>query len=93
MTSKAIIQKQIKLTKIVLKENENVFSEEMAMLYKKDLEYYNQVLKDLEILEILKKKAYFYSINKNPKVASIEIHITTLDDNFNEVEEWLENDK
>lgn len=56
-------------------------------------DYFKAILKDLEILELLKKKAYFYSINENPKVASIQINVTTLDDNFDKVEEWVNNDK
>lgn len=58
-----------------------------------DVGVWNNLEKDLQILEILKKKAYYYSVNENPKVASIEIHITTLDETFDKVEEWLDDER
>lgn len=55
--------------------------------------YKGQYYKQREILEILKEKAYLYQVNENPKVASIQINITTLDVNFNEIKEWLKNEE
>ena len=50
------------------------------------------ILKRLKMLEILKENANLYVNDVNKNVKSIQINITTCDDNFNKVEEWL-NDK
>lgn len=60
MTSKEFIQKQIRLIKTILKDNENVFSQITKSLYEDDLKHYNQVLKELEVLEELKRSHIEY---------------------------------
>lgn len=66
----------------------------------KQKKYFEQVLKDLEqkekqskILDILKERAYLYVNEVNKDVKSIQINITTCDDNFGEVEVWLNGGK
>lgn len=52
-------------------------------------EQVEELIKDLEVLEILKEKAHLYVNNVNKDVKSIQISITTCDDRFDKVEEWL----
>jgi len=59
----------------------------------KGIELWNEIKKDLEILEILKENAILYVNDINKNVKSIQINITTCDYNFNKVEEWLNNEK
>ena len=51
------------------------------------------VLKDLEVLEILKGNAKLYVSNINKEVKYIQISITTCDNRFDKVEEWLNEKK
>ena len=75
-----------------------VNSEELYNQYEEDekfyldaVELYNIVLKDLEILEILKKhydvSSLMVSLNN-----FISFHIDKNDKDFNKIKEWLEND-
>lgn len=82
MTSKEIIQDSIKSQRKILFDNMNCFSREMRLLYENEIIMYYQVLKDLEILEILKKvlNASFLYLIKN-------------EEEQEKVKEWLENEK
>ena len=53
----------------------------------------DKVKKQKKILEILKENAHLYVNDINKEVKSIQINITTCDDNFNKVEEWLDNER
>ena len=48
-----------------------------------------EIQKQDMILEILKENVHLYVNNVNKDVKAIQITITTCDDNFNKVEEWL----
>lgn len=56
-------------------------------------EFLEGLSKDLEVLDILKENAHLYVNNVNKDVKSIQITITTCNDNFNKVEEWLDEKK
>ncbi len=59
----------------------------------KDIKEIMDYIKDLkEVLEILKEKAYLYVNDVNKDVKSIQINITTCDDRFKQIEEWLDNE-
>lgn len=53
--------------------------------------YIEEKEKQKETLDILKENAHLYVNDVNKDVKSIQINITTCNDNFNKVEEWLEN--
>ena len=55
------------------------------------LEYYENVLKDLEVLDILKSKAEI--IGENDKVSLKINYINLFKDEFDKIKEWLENDR
>lgn len=54
-----------------------------------DVGVWNNIEKDLEILEILKGNANLFVNNINKEVKYIQISITTCDNRFNKVEGWL----
>ena len=74
MTSKEFIKEQIKQIEIILKDNEKVFSKGMKSLYEDDLKHNNQVLKDLEKYEKIKKMLYnAYIYNEEEYIVFIEV--------------------
>ena len=86
MTSKEALQ-------YLLVNSEELYNqyEEDEKFYLDAVELYNIVLKDLEILEILKKH---YDVNSLMVSLNnfISFHIDKNDKDFNKVKEWLEND-
>ena len=86
MTSKEALQ-------YLLVNSEELYNqyEEDEKFYLDAVELYNIVLKDLEILEILKKH---YDVNSLMVSLNnfISFHIDKNDKDFNKVKGWLEND-
>ena len=68
-------------------------AEEMVDCIETVQEALDQKEKQDKILSILKENAIKYVNEINKDVKSIQITITTCDDNFNKVEEWLDNEK
>lgn len=61
--------------------------------YEEEIKLYLELKQDLKVLDILKENAHLYVNDVNKDVKSIQINITTCNDNFNKVEGWLENEK
>ena len=64
-------------------------AEEMVDCIETLQEALEQKEKQNKILDILKENATLYINDINKEVKSIQINITTCDDNFNKVEKWL----
>lgn len=98
MESKEFIQEQIKKIENILKDNKNVFSKEMKSLCEDDIKQYNQVLKDLEILEIIKKWSFLDTFYREDTDTTYDrflcnIHTKGMKEDFKKVKEWFVNEK
>lgn len=91
MTSQEIILDEIKRLEHTLNIYEKDNNKHYIEIIKTNIEVNKLILKDLEVLDILKENAHLYVHNVNKDVKAIQINITTCNDNFNKVEEWLSN--
>jgi len=98
MTSKEFIQNEIKNLEEIHKTAKDLKSELMIKNSEEEIEQYNQVLKDLEMLEIIKKWSFldtFYREDTNTTYDRFlcNIHTRGMKEDFEKIKEWLDNDK
>ncbi len=91
MTNKEFMQSEIDNTKEILIKAKKQKCMEIVKQCEQDIKDYEGILKNLEVLDILKENATLNIVNKDVK--SIQITITTCDDRFQQIEEWLNNEK
>ena len=78
--------------KYLLANSEELYSqyEEDEKFYLDAVELYNIVLKDLEILEILKNESDSKRIIEKNGIVSFHLDMILTSDNYNKIKEWLE---
>ena len=78
----------------LLEDSEELYNqyEEDEKFYLDAVELYNIVLKDLEILDILKNESDSKRIIERDGIVSFHLDMILTTDNYNKVKEWLENE-
>lgn len=81
--------------KYLLVNSEELYNqyEEDEKFYLDAVELYNIVLKDLEILDILKNESDSKRIIERDGIVSFHLDMILTIDNYNKIKEWLENGK
>ena len=91
MTSKEFIQSEIDNLKDMFENSKKLNCETIIKCSEEEIEQYNQILKDLETLEILRDNIAYVDIVKDQK-ETLEITIRVKEENRPKIKEWLDND-